>query len=153
LLGDAGRLEQVLANLLNNAIYFTPSGGTIAVKLEYVSTKELPVRTKKDLKEDKTKRWLKVSISDTGEGIPKEEWKRVFDKFYQIQKASSRCSGSGLGLSIAKYIVEGHQGSIWVEDSSDKGTTFVFALPQDGVARQNRTSQEASREGVLDYAS
>ena len=153
LLGDAGRLEQVLANLLNNAIYFTPSGGTIAVKVEYVSPKELPLWTKKDPKEDKTKRWLKVSISDTGEGIPKEEWKRVFDKFYQIQKASNRCSGSGLGLSIAKYIVEGHQGSIWVEDSSDKGTTFVFALPQDGVARQKRTSQEASREGVLDYAS
>jgi signal transduction histidine kinase len=124
------------------------------VKVEYVSTKELPVWTKKNPKEDKTKRWLKVSISDTGEGIPKEEWKRVFDKFYQIQKASNRCSGSGLGLSIAKYIVEGHQGSIWVEDSSDKGTTFVFALPQDGMARQNRTSREVSREeGVVDYAS
>ncbi len=149
MLGDPGRLEQVLANLLNNAIHFTPCGGTIAVKVECVSKKELPILAKKDPKGDKTKRWLKFSISDTGEGIPKEEWKRVFDKFYQIRKMSNLSTGSGLGLAIAKYIVEGHQGSIWVEASSKKGTTFVFALPQDGVLREKRTAKDASAESVL----
>ena len=88
-----------------------------------------------------------------GEGIPKEEWNRVFDKFYQIRKTSNQSTGSGLGLAIAKYIVEGHQGSIWVEVSSKKGTTFVFALPQDGVSREKRTAKDASAESVLHYAS
>jgi len=152
LLGDAGRLEQVLANLLNNAIHFTPRGGRIAVKVESVSKRELPIRDRKTSKEDKTKQWLKFSISDSGEGIPQEEWKRVFDKFYQIEKTSNRGSGSGLGLAIAKYIVERHQGSIWVEASSKEGTTFAFALPKDGAPRLNRAPEEASLEGFLDYA-
>jgi signal transduction histidine kinase len=145
-------LEQVLANLLNNAIHFTPCGGRIAVKVECVNKKELPIWPKKDPKEDKTKRWLKFSISDTGEGIPKEEWKRVFDKFYQIQKNSNRGSGSGLGLAIAKYIVERHQGSIWVEESSKKGTTFVFVLPQDGAPTEDRVPERVALEGLLEYS-
>jgi signal transduction histidine kinase len=149
MLGDAGRLEQVLANLLNNAIHFTPCGGTIHVKVECVSKKDLPILAKKDPRGDKTKRWLKFSISDMGEGIPKEEWNRVFDKFYQIRKTSNQSTGSGLGLAIAKYIVEGHQGSIWIEASSKKGTTFVFALPQDGVSREKGTARDASTEGLL----
>jgi signal transduction histidine kinase len=153
MVGDPGRLEQVLANLLNNAIHFTPCGGTIHVKVECVSKKDLPLLAKKDPRGDKTKRWLKFSISDMGEGIPKEEWNRVFDKFYQIRKASNQSTGSGLGLAIAKYIVEGHQGSIWIESSSRKGTTFVFVLPQDGVSREKRTAKDASTEDLLHYAS
>ncbi len=149
--GDAGRLEQVLANLLNNAIYFTPCGGRVSLQAEHISKDLFRSLDKEDQREDKARHWLKFSISDTGEGIPKEEWKRVFDKFYQIQKKSNIGRGSGLGLAIAKGIVQGHEGSIWVEESSQKGTTFVFVLPQ-RIPKEDETETEAPAEGLLGCA-
>ena len=80
---------------------------------------------------DLARPWVVVSISDSGVGIPREEWNRVFDKFYQIRRESNSSTGSGLGLSIAKHIVEAHNGTIWVEASSPRGTTLTFAFPQE----------------------
>jgi len=142
--GDAERIRQVLANLLSNAIFFTPHGGEVALQVEYTSSRVFLSRLREVSKLESSKQWLKVKISDTGEGIPKEEWNRVFDKFYQIQKDSNRSTGSGLGLTIAKHIVEAHGGSIWVESSSEKGTTFVFVLPQDEATQEKWAREEVS---------
>jgi signal transduction histidine kinase len=145
---DAERLEQVLANLLNNAIFFSPPGGEVAFRVESILGKSLPARVRETTKVDSSTRWLKIEISDTGEGIPKEEWNRVFDKFYQIKKSSMQGSGTGLGLTIAKTIVEAHGGHIWVEDSSEGGTTFGVAIPQ-AEAPQEKASPAETSEGRL----
>ena len=142
--GDAERIRQVLTNLLSNAILFTPDGGNVSFEVECIQTRSLPSRLKEASKLESARQWLKIKISDTGEGIPKEEWNRVFDKFYQIQKDSNRSSGSGLGLSIAKQIVEAHGGTIWVEDSSEKGTTFIFVVPQEEAAKEKVVQEGAS---------
>ena len=138
----------MLANLLNNAIFFTPPGGEVAFRIESTLGKSLPARVRETTRVESSKQWLKIEISDTGEGIPKEEWNRVFDKFYQIKKSSIQGSGTGLGLTIAKSIVEAHGGHIWVEDSSAGGTTFVFVLPQAGVTKEKTTREEASEGGL-----
>jgi signal transduction histidine kinase len=145
---DEERLKQVLANLLNNAIFFTPHGGEIAFRVESTPGKSLPARVRETTRIESSKPWLKIEISDTGEGIPKEEWHRVFDKFYQIKKRSTQGNGTGLGLTIAKSIVEAHGGSIWVEDSSSGGTTFVLVLPQAEMTKEKTTREEA-RESRL----
>jgi signal transduction histidine kinase len=141
---DAERLKQVFANLLNNAIFFTPPGGEVSIRVESVQGKSLPVRMREASKAESSKQWLKIEFSDTGEGIPKEEWNRVFDKFHQIKKSSNHGSGSGLGLAIAKHIVEAHGGSICVENSSGGGTTFVIVIPQSDVPKEKTRRDEVS---------
>ena len=138
---DAERLTQVFANLMNNAIFFTAHGGSVSLRVESTNSKSLPARVKEFSKMESSRKWLKVEVSDTGEGIPREEWHRVFDKFYQIQKNSNRSSGSGLGLTIARQIVEAHGGSIWVEESSAQGTTFAFVLPQGETKEKSRREE------------
>ena len=131
---DPEKLNQVLGNLLSNAIRFTPYGGNVSVRARY--------RT--DTSAGSPTQWLEVRVSDSGEGIPREEWKKVFEKFYQIQDTSNRGGGSGLGLTISKHIVEAHGGSIWIEESSEKGTTFVFRLPQDPQRLEQQPDQVVS---------
>ncbi|MEW6442179.1 MAG: ATP-binding protein [bacterium] len=131
--GDVERLKQVVDNLLDNAIRFTPNGGRVSVHVKY-RRKGLPYhKAREEPVRDGPGRGsgLVVRVSDTGEGIPPAERKRVFDKFYQIRRRSSRGSGSGLGLSITRHIVEAHGGWIWAEDTNPRGTTFVFTLPQE----------------------
>ncbi|NLE75917.1 MAG: GAF domain-containing protein [Chloroflexi bacterium] len=112
--GDAMRLEQVLTNLVDNAIKFTPKGGQ--VRLEG-----------RDLGQE-----VQVWVHDTGIGIPPEEGERVFDRFYQVDGGSTRSyRGTGLGLTICKHIVERHQGRIWVEPRTGPGATFTFVLPKE----------------------
>jgi PAS domain S-box-containing protein len=106
---DADRVNQVLANLLGNAVKFTEPGGTIIVRVE-PRTSEV---------------W--VSVADTGPGIPTSDLPHIFDRFWHAQKPSR--TGSGLGLSIAKGIVEAHGGRIWVESEAGVGSTFFFTLP------------------------
>jgi signal transduction histidine kinase len=109
---DRQKLHLVLANLLSNAIKFTPEGGRIRVAVE---AKENEV-------------W--VSVRDTGIGIPPREQERVFDRFYQVEPSlTRRFEGIGLGLSIAKAMVELHGGRIWVESVEGMGSSFTFALP------------------------
>jgi signal transduction histidine kinase len=111
--GDEGRLLQVFDNLLGNAIKFSPEGGQITVAVE----DEGPV--------------ARVSVSDQGIGIPKDQQERIFERFYQVDgSARRRFGGTGLGLAIAKRIVEAHGGEIWAESESGEGSTFFFTVPK-----------------------
>ena len=145
--GDEERLKQVLANLLNNAISFAPPGGDVSIRAEALGGKSLPLRVREALRQDGPRQWLNVQVSDTGEGIPREEARRVFDKFYQIKRNSGRDrTGSGLGLTIAKYVVEAHGGMIWVEDNGQPGATLVFVLPLDDALKDGRTVRGSMTE-------
>ncbi len=108
---DADRISQVINNLVKNAIRHTESG-EVRISLE-----ERP--------ED-----IVVKISDTGAGIPEEKLEHVFDRFYRADSARSGKDGSGLGLSIAKELVEAHDGEIWIDSEPGKGTTVSFSLPK-----------------------
>jgi signal transduction histidine kinase len=109
---DRSRISQVLGNLLENAILHTPSGGSIAVKAQHLGDRVV------------------VSVEDTGEGIPPEALPRVFDRLYRHDRSRNRASGgSGLGLSIAKQLVEAHGGAVGVESEVGVGTRFYFSLP------------------------
>ena len=111
--GDEERIGQVITNLLSNAVKFTPPGGTVTVRLTPHG------------------KMLLTEVIDTGPGIPPEQRDKVFDKFYQLSDVHTRQQGgSGLGLSIAKSIVEAHNGRIWVESEVGQGTTFYFTLPR-----------------------
>jgi PAS domain S-box-containing protein len=107
--GDRERIMQVLANLLGNAVKFTPEGGRVALR---VSADEKEVR---------------FEVGDTGPGIPPEHLVHVFDRFWKVRSANRQ--GAGLGLAIAKGIVEAHDGRIWVESVEGEGSTFVFTVP------------------------
>ncbi len=110
-LGDRVRLEQVMVNLLDNAIKYTPQGGKVDVVVRY---KDGEVR---------------VDVKDTGIGIPPEDMPRIFERFYRVDKARSReLGGTGLGLAIVKHIVQGLNGKVWVESVPSKGSTFSFTL-------------------------
>jgi two-component system phosphate regulon sensor histidine kinase PhoR len=119
--GDEDRLVQVLTNLLDNAVKYTPAGGTITVSARQTSkpgTAERPGGS------------IELSVSDTGIGIPESDRPRVFERFYRVDKARSReLGGTGLGLAIVKHIVEGHSGQVWVEANEPQGTRFVVRLP------------------------
>lgn len=111
---DTDRLLQVLTNLLNNALQYTPSGGRVT------------------LSAGKRGRELLVRVTDTGIGIPAEHLPHIFDRFYRVDKSRSRQSGggSGIGLTICKHLVEAHGGRIWAESSGEgQGSTFTFTLP------------------------
>ncbi|WP_034551213.1 two-component system histidine kinase PnpS [Carnobacterium funditum] len=110
--GDKDRLKQILANLIDNAVIYTKSGGTINVTLK------------------KTKDQAIVMISDNGMGIPDDEINRIFERFYRVDKGRSRNSGgTGLGLSIVKYLVENFNGTITVRSKVGLGTTFTVTFP------------------------
>ncbi|MEE9614902.1 MAG: ATP-binding protein [Thermodesulfobacteriota bacterium] len=110
-LADRDRLEQVVVNLLDNAIKYTPSGGRVNVRV---------------LGEDGT---VRVDVEDTGIGIPPEDIARIFERFYRVDKARSReLGGTGLGLAIVKHIVHGFNGRVWVESTPGEGSTFSFSL-------------------------
>jgi len=110
--GDEERLTQVMINLLVNAVKFTPQKGTITI-------------TASDGKKE-----IKISVSDTGIGIPEHKLTRIFDRFYQVDGSNSRkYGGVGLGLSMCKSIIEKHYGSIWAE-SRGSGSTFHVVLPK-----------------------
>lgn len=108
---DEDRLRQVVLNLLNNAFKFTPAGGSVTVR----------ART------DEAN--LVVEVQDTGPGISQEEQERLFEPYQQLAKERARLSGLGLGLSLAKKLVELHGGRIWVQSKKGRGSTFLFSIP------------------------
>jgi len=109
--GDREKLTQVVINLLNNAIKFTPRSGEITIKAIELNGQ------------------VEVKVCDTGIGIPPEDLENVFDKFYQVDSTLTReAGGTGLGLAICKGIIEAHRGRIWAESELGKGSTFVFTL-------------------------
>lgn len=110
-LADPGRLEQVLINLMDNALKYTPPGGSVTVAF------------------DEADGMVRVAVHDTGIGIPSKDLPRIFERFYRVDAARSRDEGgTGLGLSIVKHIIQLHGGSITVESEHGKGTTFRFTL-------------------------
>ena len=111
---DTDKMTQVIDNILNNAIKYSPDGGRIKVGMRTTDAQ------------------LIISISDEGLGIPKKDLPRIFDRFYRVDKARSRAQGgTGLGLSIAKEIVKQHKGFIWAKSEYGKGSTFTIVLPYD----------------------
>jgi PAS domain S-box-containing protein len=113
IVGDEGRLTQVVSNLLSNAIKYSNEGGTIVISGR--------------AQEDK----ITVCVHDQGPGIAREDVPRVFDLFYRSKEASRRTKGAGLGLFLAKAVIEAHQGHIWVDEETSGGAKICFTLPLD----------------------
>lgn len=118
ILFDERRIEQVLDNLLGNALKFTPEGGEVRVSATMKENEETGGPS------------LEVKVSDTGPGIAEEDKRKIFDQFYQSHGNSGKDrQGTGLGLAIARHIVDAHGGTISVESVSGRGSTFIFTLP------------------------
>ena len=153
-LAEKERMQQVVTNLVHNAIKFTPAGGRIEVtghRLQ-VTGSGVRVSVKGDVQRTGSVRpgtwalepfglslrakpgtvpegnWVLIAVRDTGIGIPPDDLDRIFERFYKADRARSG-GGTGLGLAIAKHIVQGHGGQIWAESVEGKGSTFVFCLP------------------------
>lgn len=126
-LGDTLRMRELFINLIENGIKYTEEGGRILVTLSKESDEPLtPLNTDKQ----KTARFAKIIISDTGIGIAQEDQDKIFNRFFRVDKARSReQGGSGLGLSICRWIVEAHQGDIRVQSEPGKGSSFIVRLP------------------------
>lgn len=130
MLVDVGRIDQVLLNLLHNAVKFTPDGGTITITATAISLPSHDMPLPDGIPADHPSgSWVVLSVSDTGVGIPPEHLFRVFERFYKVDQARTRGSGTGLGLAIARHLVEGHGGRIWVTSAVGVGTTFLCTLP------------------------
>jgi len=115
---DEDRLDQILMNLMQNGINYTPDGGKVKVRAELI------------VKDDDDSEVIRIIVSDTGIGIPKKDIPRVFERFYRVDKARSRSSGgTGLGLSIVKHLTELHHGTIKVESIVGVGSHFILELP------------------------
>ena len=128
---DEHRLEQVLTNLVSNAIKFTPEGKNIIIRSHIADASQLTSNEcfREDLKKLSGK-YIVVCVEDQGIGIAEKDLLRAFDKFAQIENSLSRkVGGSGLGLPIAKQLLEAHQGTIWCDSEIDKGSKFYFAIP------------------------
>ncbi|RMF25203.1 MAG: response regulator [Deltaproteobacteria bacterium] len=128
---DRDRLFRVVTNLLGNAIKFTPRGGDITVRAWREGGN------------------VTVAVDDTGPGIPPEECDRVFDRFHQVcaeRNSSGRRTGSGLGLCIAREIVEHYGGRIWVESEVGKGSSFRFSIPTSGAAQHDAVAAREAED-------
>jgi two-component system phosphate regulon sensor histidine kinase PhoR len=111
ILADPDKLEQILINLLDNAIKFTPVGGTVTIAAADLGDR------------------IRIDVKDTGIGIPPKDIPRIFERFYRVDTARSReMGGTGLGLSIVKHIVQVHGGSVAVESIPGTGSTFSFTM-------------------------
>ncbi len=130
-LADSQRLEQVLTNLVSNAVKFTPEGKSITIKSEFVNSSDIKYPEVFESTVGKLNgNYVMVSVKDEGIGISQDNLLHVFDKFAQIENSLSRkVGGSGLGLPIAKQLIEAHKGAIWCDSEPDKGSTFSFVVP------------------------
>jgi signal transduction histidine kinase len=138
---DERKLRQIMYNLLSNAVKFTPDGGSVILSARYLSSTDgqwftpeakpvgLPLNGDDELMSGRG--LINVSVQDTGIGIKREDLKRIFDPFEQVESsASRRCQGTGLGLTLTRRLVELHGGKIWAEsDGEGKGSKFIFVIP------------------------
>jgi len=119
-MGDKMRLQQLFTNLIDNAVKFTPEGGSIRIRVE------------------KNMDFVQVKVMDTGIGVPKEEQENIFKRFYRVDKSRSRDTGGvGLGLSIADWIANAHHGRIEVDSELNRGSTFTVYLPIQNASISN----------------
>jgi signal transduction histidine kinase len=119
---DRDKLDQVLENLFSNAVKYSPAGGIITVRASAQPEKAR----------------ICISISDQGIGMTPEETAQVFDKFYRADAGNTAIGGTGLGMSIVKYIMQAHEGDVWLESEPGQGTRVHLALPM----RQHANSEE-----------
>jgi signal transduction histidine kinase len=135
LLLDGNRIYQVFTNLISNALKFTPPGGEVTVSVAIAEGAMDEVQ---------------VGVADNGIGISKEDQKRIFDRFYQLETLpSGKGEGFGLGLSIARHIVKAHDGKIWVESEPQQGSTFFFTLPIRRGAKTLKSGSAVSETAPL----
>lgn len=137
--GDTNRIEQILNNLVSNAIKFTPNNGKVTVTVEEINAENIDNKKLCDdllkLGLNPTQDYVKVTVEDTGIGVKEDDIPKVFDKFQQIESSLSReVGGTGLGLPIAMQLIEAHRGKIWLESEVEKGSKFSFVIP---LMRQN----------------
>ena len=136
--GDPNRIEQILTNLVSNAIKFTPNNGKVAINIEEINADSIDttlfyndsslIDSNYELNSEQD--YVKITIEDTGIGIKTEDIPKVFDKFQQIESSLSReVGGTGLGLPIAMQLIEAHKGKIWLESEFEKGSKFSFVIP------------------------
>ncbi len=126
---DTDKMTQVIDNILNNAIKYSPDGGKITVTMKTTDDQMI------------------LSISDQGLGIPKQDLPRIFDRFYRVDRARSRAQGgTGLGLSIAKEIIKQHKGFIWAKSEYGKGSTFTIVIPYDKDAVKEEVWEDEIEE-------
>jgi two-component system phosphate regulon sensor histidine kinase PhoR len=114
---DASRLEQVLINLIHNAVKFSRPGGEVVL-----SAADLPAG-------ERPPAGVLFAVRDTGAGIPADDLPRIFERFYRVDRSRTR-GGTGLGLSIARHLVEAHGGRIWADSIEGQGSTFYFSIPK-----------------------
>jgi len=140
-LWEKGRVLQALFNVLDNAVKYTPAGGRIRLTANLVQ-RSVPamsrsVQRKEEINERRTTNderadFIEISIEDTGIGIPKEHLPRIFERFYRVDRDQSRqLGGTGLGLSIVKHIIESHGGTVEVQSTFGKGSTFILTIPKE----------------------
>ena len=132
---DPDRISQVLGNLVENAIRHTPEGGRIMVSLEPENGGQT----------------VRVTVHDTGAGVPEDHLPNVFERFYRADRSRSRSGGgSGIGLAVVKQLVEAHDGRVWVQSTSGEGASFDFTLPANGepqLPKRSQASEEWTRNG------
>lgn len=122
---DTDKMMQVIDNIMNNAIKYSPDGGVITVRLL------------------QAQKHVILSISDQGLGIPRKDLNKIFDRFYRVDKARSRKQGgTGLGLAISKEIVEAHHGRIWADSAEGAGSTFYISLPYEAISEEGENWDE-----------
>jgi signal transduction histidine kinase len=128
--GDPGRLNSVMSNLLSNSIKFTQAGGTITVSVEWNDEE------------------VTLSVTDNGPGIPEDEIPRVFEHLFRgrltVQDPNNPIDGTGLGLALAKTVIEQHGGRIWVDSKMGEGSNFSFALPREPTPKTGSLRREAN---------
>lgn len=135
---DSRRLEQVLTNLVSNAIKFTPEGKTITISSRLVNADDIKVNEYfKDSIQNLSGEYVEVCVKDEGIGIESKNLLHAFDKFAQIENSLSRkAGGTGLGLPIAKQLLDAHKGAIWCDSEINKGSKFYFIIPVSKITTQ-----------------
>ena len=147
IMGDASRLNQVLINLVGNAIKFTLEGG-VTMRAEVGPLPDLPPWC--PTPEKSHTKWFVVRVTDTGIGIPEDKLEKIFESFNQGDQLKTRkFGGTGLGLSISKQIVELQGGAIWVESVEGEGSTFAFALPAIVTEMEQESELQEIEEGEI----
>ena len=128
---DSKRMEQVISNIVSNALKFTPEGGDVSISCEQINLSEmLNIDFYEQTLNEEYEKYVKISVKDSGIGIKQEDISKIFDKFQQIENSLSReVGGTGLGLPIAKQLTTAHGGVIWLDSIIDSGSCFSVAIP------------------------